>query len=257
MSLAKEWYIILIQTRAIKFQPESVYKGASIMSQQIQLESSWKNHLLPEFQKAYMQNLKIFLQEEKKKNKRIYPKGKEYFSALNLTPFEKVKVVILGQDPYHGPNQAHGLCFSVLPQVSIPPSLENIYKELKQDLNIPLAKHGFLRAWAEQGVLLLNNTLTVEAGKAGSHRGQGWEEFTDQIIQILNKERDHLVFLLWGRFAGDKGSIVDNSKHCVLKAPHPSPFSADKGFFGCRHFSKANAFLQSQGIEPVDWSAHL
>ena len=227
------------------------------MSDQIQLENSWKSRLLPEFQKDYMKNLKAFLQDEKNKNKTIYPRGAEYFSALDLTPFEKVKVVVLGQDPYHGPGQAHGLCFSVLKGVPTPPSLENIYKELKQDLGIPLAPHGFLKAWAEQGVLLLNNTLTVSAGKAGSHKGQGWEEFTDKIIQQLNKERENLVFLLWGRFAGEKGSIVDQSKHCVLKAPHPSPFSADSGFFGCRHFSKTNEFLKSKEIEPIDWSAHL
>ena len=166
----------------------------------IQLESSWKDRLLPEFQKDYMKNLKTFLQEEKKNNKRIYPTGKEYFEALNLTPFERVKVVILGQDPYHGPGQAHGLCFSVLPRVSVPPSLVNIYKELKQDLNIPIAPHGFLKSWAEQGVLLLNNTLTVEAGKAGSHKDKGWEEFTDQIIQLLNQERENLVFSSLGPF---------------------------------------------------------
>ena len=227
------------------------------MSDTIQLETSWKSRLIGEFQKSYMQNLKLFLTEEKNKNKTIYPKGSEYFSALDLTPFEQVKVVILGQDPYHGPRQAHGLCFSVLPKVRIPPSLENIYKELNQDLRVPMAQHGFLKAWAEQGVLLLNNTLTVSAGKAGSHKGKGWEEFTDKIIQLLNEEREHLVFLLWGRFAGEKGSIVDTNKHCVLKSPHPSPFSADRGFFGCRHFSKANDYLKSKDIKEIDWSAHL
>ena len=227
------------------------------MSNHIQLESSWKKRLLSEFQKDYMKNLKVFLQKEKKKNKIIYPKGKEYFSALNLTPFEKVKVVILGQDPYHGPGQAHGLCFSVLPRVPPPPSLINIYRELKEDLDIPIASHGFLKSWAEQGVLLLNNTLTVEAGKAGSHKGQGWEEFTDKIIGLLNEERENLVFLLWGRFAGEKGQRLNPSKHYVLKAPHPSPFSADKGFFGCLHFSKTNMFLKSKNIKPIDWSSHL
>lgn len=223
----------------------------------VQLESSWKEHLLPEFKKDYMKSLKAFLQEEKNQNKRIYPKGKEYFLALNLTPFEKVKVVILGQDPYHGYGQAHGLCFSVLKGITLPPSLLNIYKELKQDLNIPIASHGFLQSWAEQGVLLLNNTLTVEAGKAASHQGKGWEEFTDKIIYLLNKERENLVFLLWGRSAREKGSIIDTVKHCVLTAPHPSPFSADRGFFSCGHFSKANKFLQSKGIEGIDWSSHL
>ena len=227
------------------------------MSDSIQLEASWKNRLIEEFQKDYMKNLKLFLTEEKQKNKTIYPKGPEYFSALDLTPFEQVKVIILGQDPYHGPRQAHGLCFSVLPQVRIPPSLENIYKELNQDLGVPIAQHGFLKAWAKQGVLLLNNTLTVEAGKAGSHKGKGWEEFTDKIIALLNEEREHLVFLLWGRFAGEKGSFVDTDKHCVLKAPHPSPFSADRGFFGCQHFSKANEYLKSKGLTEIDWSAHL
>ncbi len=224
---------------------------------QIQLDPSWRDRLLPEFQKDYMKNLKTFLLEEKKHGKTIYPKGSEYFLALQLTPFEKVKVVILGQDPYHGPGQAHGLCFSVQKGRPIPPSLENIYKELKQDLGIPIAEHGFLASWCRQGVLLLNNSLTVEAGRAGSHKGKGWELFTDKIIQLLNSERENLVFLLWGRFAGEKGAIVDVSKHCVLKASHPSPFSADRGFFSCRHFSKSNQFLKSKGIEPVDWSAHL
>ena len=227
------------------------------MSDQVQLESSWKSRLLSEFQKDYMKNLKSFLQSEMQKSKRIYPKGTEYFAALDLTSFEKVKVVLLGQDPYHGPHQAHGLCFSVLPKRQSPPSLINIYKELQQDLNVPIASHGYLKAWAKQGVLLLNNTLTVEAGKAGSHKGQGWEVFTDRIISLLNEERENLVFLLWGRFAGEKGQRIDTARHCVLKAPHPSPFSADKGFFGCRHFSKTNAFLESKGIEPIDWSSHL
>jgi len=227
------------------------------MSAQVQLENSWKNRLLPEFQKEYMKNLKIFLKTEQQKNKTIYPRGKEYFAALNLTPFEKVKVVILGQDPYHGPQQAHGLCFSVQPGVSIPPSLMNIYKELNQDLNIPKASHGFLEAWTKQGVFLLNNTLTVEAGKAGSHRGQGWETFTDRIVQVLNEEKKHLVFLLWGRPATEKGEWIDQKKHCVLKAPHPSPLSANRGFFGCRHFSKTNEYLRSKEIETIDWSAHL
>ena len=227
------------------------------MSSSIQLESSWKQHLLDEFQKDYMKNLRSFLQEEIQKKKSIYPKGKKYFEALNLTPFKKVKVVILGQDPYHGPNQAHGLCFSVLPKVPVPPSLVNIYKELNKDLQIPIAQHGFLKAWAEQGVLLLNNTLTVEAHRPASHKDKGWEKFTDQIIQLLNEKRKHLVFLLWGRFAGEKGSILDSSKHCILKSPHPSPFSANKGFFGCRHFSKTNDYLKSKGITTINWASHL
>lgn len=227
------------------------------MPTHIQLESSWKNRLSSEFQKDYMNNLKAFLLKEKQENKRIYPKGSEYFAALNLTPFETVKVVILGQDPYHGPHQAHGLCFSVQPGVSVPPSLLNIYKELEQDLGIPIASHGCLKAWAEQGIFLLNNTLTVEAGLAGSHRGKGWEQFTDRIIQLLNQEKEHLVFLLWGQSAAQKVEQIDTKKHFILKAPHPSPFSANRGFFGCRHFSKTNEHLISKGIKPLDWSAHL
>ena len=166
-------------------------------------------------------------------------------------------MVILGQDPYHGPGQAHGLSFSVPPGIPVPPSLENIYKELYSDLQIPPARHGFLKGWAEKGVLLLNATLTVQAGKAGSHRGQGWEEFTDKIIEILNRERNHLVFMLWGSPAKQKGAYIDREKHCVLETVHPSPLSAYRGFFGCGHFSKANKYLESCGIKPVDWSAHL
>ena len=227
------------------------------MSNSIRLESSWKQLLLKEFEKQYMKDLKLFLLQEIQHNKSIYPKPHEYFEALNLSPFNEVKVVILGQDPYHGFNQAHGLCFSVKPQVAVPPSLLNIYKELSQDLGVKIAPHGFLKAWAKQGVLLLNNTLTVVAGKPGSHKGRGWEIFTDKIIEILNQKKQNLVFLLWGRFAGEKACFVDSSKHCVLKAPHPSPFSADRGFFGCRHFSKTNAYLKSKGLKQIDWSAHL
>ncbi|MBC6415560.1 MAG: uracil-DNA glycosylase [Bdellovibrionales bacterium] len=223
------------------------------MSDSIRLEDSWKNYLKGEFEKEYMKKLKSFLKEEMRQNKKIYPKGSEYFLALNLTPFNKVKVVILGQDPYHGYAQAHGLCFSVRKETKIPPSLLNIYKELSEDLGIPMAQHGFLKSWAEQGVLLLNNTLTVEAGKATSHKGKGWEKFTDKIIEVLNEEKENLVFILWGRFAGEKGSLVDGSKHFVLKAAHPSPFSADHGFFGCRHFSKTNQYLKSKGIQEIDW----
>jgi len=227
------------------------------MSQAIQLEESWKKLLLQEFQKDYMKKLKIFLTTELKKKKRIYPKGSEYFMALNLTPFDKVKIVILGQDPYHGYGQAHGLAFSVRPEVSIPPSLLNIYKELQSDLNIPMAKHGSLKSWAEQGVVILNSSLSVEVGKPQSHKGKGWETFTDRIIEVLNEKKEGIVFILWGRFAGEKGAIVDRSKHCVLKAPHPSPFSADRGFFGCKHFSKSNKYLQSKSIKEIDWSSHL
>ena len=227
------------------------------MSDSVRLEASWKALLLEEFEKDYMKKLKSFLLSEIKQNKRIYPKPEEYFSALNLSPFDKVKVVILGQDPYHGAGQAHGLCFSVKPQVKAPPSLVNIYKELQQDLGVEMASHGFLEAWAKQGVLLLNNTLTVLAGKPASHKNQGWEDFTDKIIEILNQKKKNLVFLLWGRFAGEKGAIVDSSKHYVLKAPHPSPYSADRGFFGCRHFSKCNQYLKSKNLKPINWSAHL
>lgn len=227
------------------------------MSSQVQLEPTWKSRLLPEFEKPYMKNLKSFLQEEIGKNKKIYPPGSQYFNAFNTTPFDKVRIVIVGQDPYHGFRQAHGLSFSVPPGVAIPPSLLNIYKELKEDLNIPIASHGCLTAWAKQGVLLLNSSLTVEAGQAGSHRGRGWEEFTDQAISVLNREKAHLVFFLWGSPAQKKGSIVDSFRHCVLKSPHPSPLSASRGFFGCKHFSKANEYLVSRGLEPIDWSAHL
>ena len=227
------------------------------MSSQVQLESTWKSRLLPEFDKPYMKNLKSFLQEEFKRNKRIYPAGAQYFNAFNTTPFDKVRAVIVGQDPYHGFRQAHGLSFSVPPGVAVPPSLVNIYKELKEDLNIPIAPHGCLTAWAKQGVLLLNSSLTVEAGQAGSHRGRGWEEFTDQAISILNREKENLVFFLWGSPAQKKGVIVDSFRHCVLKSPHPSPLSATRGFFGSRHFSKANEYLVSKELEPIDWSAHL
>ena len=224
---------------------------------EVQLETSWKSRLLPEFEKPYMKELKAFLQEELRQKKRIYPPGPKYFNAFNTTPFSDVRAVIVGQDPYHGFRQAHGLSFSVPVGVAVPPSLLNIYRELKSDLNIPLADHGCLRAWAEQGVLLLNSSLTVEAGKAGSHRGRGWEEFTDKIISLLNEEKDQLVFFLWGSPAQRKGSIVDPQRHCVLKAPHPSPLSATRGFFGCRHFSKANEYLESKNLKPIDWSLHL
>src|SRR6185312_4984677 len=177
-----------------------------------------------------------------------------WFNALNTTPFEKVEVVILGQDPYHGPGQAHGLCFSVLPGVPTPPSLVNIFNELKNDLGIPVSRHGCLQHWAEQGVLLLNAVLTVEAGKANSHQGKGWENFTDACIAHLNNERDGLVFLLWGSYAQKKGQLINRHKHLVLEAPHPSPLSAHRGFLGCKHFSKTNNYLEANGQTPVDWS---
>jgi uracil-DNA glycosylase len=225
----------------------------TISPERIQLEPSWKDRLLPEFSKDYMNDLREFLKREAAAKKRIFPRGPEYFAALNHTPFDQVKVVILGQDPYHGPGQAHGLCFSVKPGVQIPPSLQNIYKELKTDLGIEPAKHGFLEAWAKQGVLLLNATLTVEAGRAGSHQKKGWEQFTDAVIDRLNREREGLVFVLWGSYAQKKGEFIDRKKHFVLQGPHPSPLSAHRGFFGCRHFSQINEYLQSQGKTPIEW----
>jgi uracil-DNA glycosylase len=223
-------------------------------SERVQLDPSWKAHLLPEFSKSYMQDLKSFLRKEKEAKKIIYPRGTEYFSALNHTPFEKVKVVIIGQDPYHGIDQAHGLCFSVRKGVGIPPSLLNIFKELKSDLGLEPPKHGDLTHWADQGVLLLNATLSVEAGKAGSHQGKGWEQFTDAIIHALNQDREGLVFVLWGSYAQKKGAFIDTQKHLVLKGPHPSPLSAHRGFFGCKHFSQINAYLKAHDKTPIDWS---
>ena len=226
------------------------------MASKIPLNPSWSSRLSSEFQQEYMQNLKKFLLEDQKKNT-IYPPAKECFQALDVVEFKDVKACILGQDPYHGEGQAHGLSFSVKKHKTPPPSLVNIYKELKSDLNIPIASHGYLLAWARQGVLMLNSTLTVRRGQPASHRDQGWEQFTDKIISILSKEREDIVFLLWGRFATQKAELIDASKHCILTSPHPSPFSAHQGFFGCKHFSKANAYLESKGISPIDWSAHL
>ena len=221
---------------------------------EIKLHSSWKDKLQPEFEKPYMKDLKAFLKKELDLGKSIYPKASQVFEALNLTPFEKVKVVILGQDPYHGIGQAHGLAFSVLPEIPPPPSLKNIYKEMKEDLGLPIPSNGYLKSWAEEGVFLLNSCLTVEARKPASHKGKGWEIFTDKIIEVLNEEKEDLVFLLWGSFAKDKGSQIDPSRHCVLTAPHPSPFSADRGFFHCKHFSKANSYLKSKNISPINWN---
>jgi uracil-DNA glycosylase len=219
----------------------------------IKLEDSWKSSLSAEFASPYMLKLKEFLLAEKTAGKQIFPKGTEYFRALDLTPIDKVKVVILGQDPYHGLGQAHGLCFSVRPGVRIPPSLVNIYKELKADLDITPVRHGFLESWAKQGVLLLNSVLTVEEARAASHQGQGWEKFTDAVIRTVNEQCDGVVFLLWGSYAQKKAAFVDQNKHLVLKSVHPSPLSAHNGFFGNGHFSKANAFLASKGKEPIDW----
>lgn len=219
----------------------------------VQLEASWKALLQPEFERDYMRQLRAFLLQEKQAGKQVFPAGRDMFNALNSTPFDQVRVVILGQDPYHGPGQAHGLCFSVQPGVEIPPSLRNIYKELASDLGIAPARHGCLQSWAAQGVLLLNAVLSVEAGRAGSHQGRGWEQFTDRIIALLNERREHLVFMLWGSHAQKKGQFIDRSRHLVLESPHPSPLSASRGFLGNRHFSRANQYLQAQGRAPADW----
>jgi len=219
----------------------------------VQLEASWKALLQPEFERDYMRELRAFLLQEKQTGKQVYPAGRDMFNALNSTPFDRVRVVILGQDPYHGPGQAHGLCFSVQPGVEIPPSLRNIYKELASDLGIAPARHGCLQSWAAQGVLLLNAVLSVEAGRAASHQGRGWEQFTDRIIALLNERREHLVFMLWGSHAQKKGQFIDRSRHLVLESPHPSPLSASRGFLGNRHFSRANHYLLAHGLEAVDW----
>ena len=219
----------------------------------IQLEDSWKTQLQGEFEKPYMTQLREFLAKEYSQGKTIYPQKSEYFSAFNSTPFDEVKVVIIGQDLYHGPGQAHGLCFSVKPGVKAPQSLVNIYKELKSDLGVTPASHGFLQSWAEQGVLLLNSVMTVEKGKAASHRNRGWEAFTDQVIHALNQREKPLVFILWGSYAHKKAAFVDRDRHLVLEGPHPSPLSAHRGFFGCKHFSLANNFLIESGQAPIDW----
>ncbi len=219
----------------------------------IKLEDSWKQALSAEFSSDYMTALRAFLVAEREAGKRIFPKGAEYFRALDLTPLDAVKVVILGQDPYHGAGQAHGLCFSVQPGVRIPPSLVNIYKEMQADLGIPPARHGFLESWAKQGVLLLNSVLTVEEARAASHQGQGWERFTDAVIRIVNERCEHVVFILWGAYAQRKAAFVDTSRHLVLKSVHPSPLSAHNGFFGSKPFSKANEWLVKQGRDPVNW----
>lgn len=224
------------------------------VEREIQMEPGWKKHLQTEFEQPYMLKLRKFLVDEIKNKRRIFPRPEEYFQALNGTPFDQVRVCILGQDPYHGPNQAHGLCFSVKPHVPIPPSLKNIFSELKRDLNISYPRHGFLEHWAQQGVLLLNSVLTVQSGRAGSHQNQGWEEFTDRILSLLNEHYTGLVFMLWGSYAFQKGQFLDETKHLVLKAPHPSPLSAQRGFFGCSHFSKTNEYLRSMGKNPIDWS---
>ncbi|QYX50839.1 uracil-DNA glycosylase [Pseudomonas sp. S07E 245] len=220
----------------------------------IKLEPSWKEALRAEFEQPYMQQLREFLRQEYAAGKEIYPPGPLIFNALNSTPLDQVKVVILGQDPYHGPGQAHGLCFSVQPGVPTPPSLVNIYKELQRDLNLPIPVHGYLQSWAEQGVLLLNTTMTVQRGNAASHAKKGWESFTDRIIQLVSERQSNVVFLLWGAHAQSKQKLIDGTKHLVLKSVHPSPLSAYRGFIGCGHFSHANRFLQQHGMKPVEWA---
>ena len=219
----------------------------------VRLAPSWQARVGEYLERPDMRALGDFLRAEKAAGKRIYPPGPQMFAALEATPFEEVKVVVLGQDPYHGPGQAHGLSFSVPPGVDVPPSLLNIFKELERDLGIPRPDHGCLMPWAKQGVLLLNAVLSVEAGKAGAHQGKGWEGFTDHVVETLAREREGLVFLLWGSYAQAKGRVIDNRRHCVLRAPHPSPLSAHRGFFGCGHFSSANRWLQGRGQKPIDW----
>lgn len=230
----------------------------------VRLDESWKAVLNAEFDAAYMHKLRAFLLAEKQARRAVYPPGSEIFAALDATPLSAVKVVILGQDPYHGPGQAHGLCFSVRHGVALPPSLVNIFQEINTDMideNVPCGRQdgvvpagrGSLMPWARQGVLLLNAVLTVAAGRAGSHQGRGWEAFTDRVVEAVNRECEHVVFMLWGSHAQKKGAVVDSSRHLVLTAPHPSPLSAHRGFFGCRHFSRANEYLVEHGIMPIDW----
>lgn len=220
----------------------------------VSIEQSWKEELNGEFDKPYFEKIVHFLKEEKKAGKVVYPPGKLIFNAFECTPFNKVKVVIIGQDPYHNPGQAHGLCFSVADNVPPPPSLVNIFKEINSDLDIPIPRTGNLEKWAKQGVLLLNASLTVEANKPMSHSQIGWHIFTDEVIKHISKDKEHVVFLLWGKFAQNKEVLIDASKHKIFKAAHPSPLSAHNGFLGCRHFSKTNNWLQEIGEKPIDWS---
>ena len=224
------------------------------MSSEIRLRSEWLSLLESEFEQPYMSQLSTFLRAEKAAGKTIYPPGAQLFAALDATPPEAVKVVVLGQDPYHGPGQAHGLSFSVQGRQRIPPSLQNIFRELQNDIGMPAPPHGDLSRWAEQGVLLLNSVLSVERGIAGSHQGHGWERFTDAVVATVNEGASPVVFMLWGAHAQKKCAAVDRTRHCVLTAPHPSPLSAHRGFFGCRHFSQANAFLEANQRQPVVWS---
>jgi uracil-DNA glycosylase len=219
----------------------------------VRLEPSWKARVGDYLQRPQMQELSAFLRDEKARGKTLHPAGPDIFAALDATPFDQVKVVILGQDPYHGPGQAHGLCFSVRPGVPVPPSLQNVFKELERDLGIRPPGHGCLLPWARQGVLLLNAVLTVEEGRAGAHQGKGWEGFTDEIVQVLDREKEGLVFMLWGAYAQAKGRVLDARRHRVLRAPHPSPLSAHRGFIGCGHFSAANEYLARRGAGAIDW----
>jgi uracil-DNA glycosylase len=220
----------------------------------IQLEAGWKQRIGPWLLRPEMRELADFLRQRKAAGAPVYPAGRDIFAAFNATAFDQVRVVILGQDPYHGPGQAHGLSFSVLPGVAVPPSLLNIYKEQEVDLGLPRPAHGCLLPWAQRGVLLLNAVLTVEAGQPGSHQKRGWEGFTDHVVETLNREREGLVFMLWGSYAQKKGQVIDSSRHRVLRAPHPSPLSAHRGFLGCRHFSQANDYLRRHGGTAIDWS---
>ena len=224
------------------------------MNAPVKLEPSWKARVGEYLQRPDMQSLATFLRAQKRAGKHLYPPGPDIFNAFAHTPFDAVRVVILGQDPYHAPGQAHGLCFSVRPGVRVPPSLDNIFREIERDLGIPRPPHGCLTAWADRGVLLLNSVLTVEEGHAGAHQNKGWEGFTDAAIAALDREREGLVFLLWGAFAQRKGALIDRQRHCVLSTVHPSPLSAHRGFIGCGHFSAANRYLQARGQPPIDWS---
>jgi uracil-DNA glycosylase len=217
------------------------------------IEISWKSRLKKEFEAEYFLELKKFLITELTSGKKVFPPGNQIFNAFNWTPFDKVKVVIIGQDPYHGAGQANGICFSVADNVSIPPSLKNVFKELSDDLGYPIPQTGNLEKWARQGVLLLNASLTVRENEAGSHQNRGWEQFTNAVIRLLSEEKSGLVFLLWGKFAQQKADIIDTGKHFLLKAAHPSPFSAYNGFIGCKHFSKTNEILMNSGKTPIDW----
>lgn len=214
---------------------------------------SWQAALGEQFEQPYMQRLMQFLRTQADQQKVIFPPSENWFHAFETTPLGDVKVVILGQDPYHQPGQAHGLCFSVQPGVKVPPSLVNIYKELYSDLGVEPVSHGYLESWAQQGVLLLNSVLTVEQGAAGSHQGKGWERFTDEVIRVINARCQHVVFMLWGSYAQKKGACIDEGRHLVLKAPHPSPLSSYRGFFGCQHFSQANDYLTQQGRSAINW----